>query len=88
MIYHSIGRRGRPGREFSFLRSHAKELLKERYRQGHGEQSFPEWLQMESENDPNFFRWLFEDESNLADWQIRDMHSAKWNKFLEEIWNE
>lgn len=45
--------------------------LKEIYRQGDNEKygvTFAEWVKTESENDPAFFRWLF-DNPDLGDFE-------------------
>lgn len=43
------------------IRSNAEQLLRDSYRQGKHEISFMEWLELESEGDPDFWRWLFDD---------------------------
>ena len=37
-----------------------KQILSENYRYYEGELSFAEYVKAEQENDPDFFRWLFE----------------------------
>ena len=37
-----------------------KQQLEENYRMGGSEISFRDWVQVESENDPYFFTWLFD----------------------------
>lgn len=53
--------------------------LKEIYRQGDNEKygvTFAEWVNTESENDPAFFRWLF-DNPDLGDFECPDEAAFK-----------
>lgn len=59
-----------------------KQILAENYRQSDNEQNFLEWVQAESENDPGFFRWLFEIDI-LADFECPNKEA--FEKFLEWI---
>ena len=46
-----------------------KQILIENYNQGDNEgQNFKEWVETEAQNDPGFFRWLFEDDE-LGDFE-------------------
>ena len=42
------------------------QVLTENYNNSGETCEFAEWVKLESQSDPNFFRWLFEDE-NLQD---------------------
>lgn len=44
------------------IRSNAKQILLENYGQTNKEFSFAGWIELEAENDPNFFRWLFDED--------------------------
>ena len=57
-----------------------KQILAENFRNGDSELSFSEWVQIESDNDPGFFRWLFEIDS-IGDFDCPNKES--FDKFLE-----
>lgn len=57
-----------------------KQILSENFRNGDSELSFSEWVQIESDNDPGFFRWLFEIDS-IGDFDCPNKES--FDKFLE-----
>lgn len=60
-------------------------LLQEIYRQGDNEKygvTFAEWVETESENDPDFFRWLF-DNPDLGDSECPD--EAEFNEFMKNL---
>ena len=57
-----------------------KQILAENFSQGGNEVSFSEWVQLESENDPGFFRWLFEIDA-LGDSDCPNKEA--FEKFLE-----
>lgn len=48
------------------IRSNAKQVLMESYREVEGDITFREYVVCESQSDPGFFRWLFCD-SNIDD---------------------
>jgi hypothetical protein len=68
------------------MRTNAKELLKEGYWYTHTLLTLRESAVLESESDPDFYRWLFNDDiindfgSNLTDDQIKET-----NKFFEAL---
>lgn len=45
-------------------------------------ESFGEWVELESESDPGFFRWLYDDEC-LKDFDCPD--KEKFNEFLKTL---
>lgn len=51
-------------------RDYKKIILEENYRINDNEKihSFSEYVELESQNDPNFFRWLFE-QDDLSDFE-------------------
>lgn len=57
-----------------------KQILGENFRKGGNEVSFSEWVQLESENDPGFFRWLFEIDE-IGDFDCPNTEA--FEKFLE-----
>lgn len=46
---------------------------------------FMEWLQLESENDPDFWRWLFDDGDLDGEYTLTDEHKELYKEFLENI---
>lgn len=64
-------------------KDYKKVILTENYEQGDNSiVSFAEWVQRESENDPGFFRWLFED-YDLGDSECPD--DTAFESFLDEL---
>lgn len=59
--------------------------LLENYEQNKGNETFKEWCELESQSDPNFFRWLFDD-GDLQDFSCTG-HENEWQNFLNEISN-
>lgn len=60
-------------------------VLKENYRQGNARKcgiSFADWVFTESENDPAFFRWLFEN-PELGDFECPD--KAEFECFMLNV---
>ena len=58
-----------------------KQILIENYNQGDNEgQNFKEWVETEAQNDPGFFRWLFEDD-DLGDYECPN--KVAFQKFVE-----
>ena len=57
--------------------------LLENYEQNKGNETFKEWCELESQSDPNFFRWLFDDE-NLQDFSCAG-HEDEWQDFLGKL---
>lgn len=66
------------------IRTNAKEILKENYRQVKQFMPFMEWLQLESENDPDFWMWLFDDENLESPTLLTDEHRQLYIDFLKE----
>lgn len=46
-------------------------VLRENFAQNEGPENFGEWVRVESQSDPNFFRWLFDDDQ-LPDFDLGD----------------
>lgn len=48
--------------------------------------TFREYVEREAENDPNFFRWLFDD-GNLGDFDhgLSEEQVEEYNEFIEEL---
>ena len=67
------------------IRNNAEQLLKESYRQVKQSMPFMEWLQLESENDPDFWRWLFDDGDLNGEYTLTDEHKELYKEFLENI---
>ena len=44
--------------------------------------SFPEWVELESESDPGFFRWLYNG-GTLGDFDCPD--KERFNKFINSL---
>lgn len=45
-----------------------------------------EYVEREAENDPNFFRWLFDDgELGDFDFRMSDEQKEEYREFLEEL---
>ena len=59
-----------------------KQILSENYRYNESELSFAEYVKAESENDPDFFRWLFECD-DLSDSCCPD--KSEFEKFLSTL---
>lgn len=63
-----------------------KDQLLENYRNAVG-CTYREWLTTEAESDPNFFRWLFHDES-LPDFALNKLSASQreaWANYLNEV---
>lgn len=67
------------------IRSNAEQLLRDSYRQGKHEISFMEWLELESEGDPDFWRWLFDDGDLDGEYTLTDEHKELYKEFLENL---
>lgn len=64
-------------------KDYKKVILRENYDQGdNSDVSFEEWVRLESQGDPGFFRWLFEDD-NLGDDECPD--DTVFESFLNEL---
>lgn len=58
-----------------------KQILIENYNQGDNEgQNFKEWVETEAQNDPGFFRWLFEVD-DLGDFE--SPNEEAFEKFMD-----
>ncbi|GAE15801.1 hypothetical protein JCM6292_2135 [Bacteroides pyogenes JCM 6292] len=44
---------------------------------------FMEWLELESENDPCFWMWLFDDENLESPTSLTEEHEELYKKFIE-----
>lgn len=67
-------------------RNYKMSTLAEEYRRcvNDGETAnFAEWVKLTSESDPNFWHWLFDDDSPELDNGAGD-RQEEWDEFLEE----
>lgn len=64
------------------IRTDARQRLADNHRISGTDLSLAEWVERESKNEPDFFRWLF-DESELADFQCPD--KTAFNEFLNTL---
>ncbi|WP_034540782.1 hypothetical protein [Bacteroides pyogenes] len=65
------------------IRSNAEQLLRDSYRQVKQSMPFMEWLELESENDPCFWMWLFDDENLESPTSLTEEHEELYKKFIE-----
>lgn len=68
------------------IRNYKMSTLAEEYRRcvNDGETAnFAEWVKLTSESDPNFWHWLFDDDSPELDNGAGD-RQEEWDKFLKE----
>ncbi len=65
-------------------RDYKQKILEENYRINDNEKihSFSEYVELESQNDPNFFRWLFE-QDDLSDFENPEPDT--FSDFLNEL---
>ena len=70
----------------SMIKDYKKAQLEENYKQSNCDMTFAEYVLRESENDPNFFRFLF-DESFDSDFDlsISDEQKAEFREFLDSL---
>lgn len=71
-------------------RDYKEQILRENYDEyvnngGEG-LTFREYVEREAGNDPNFFRWLFDD-GNLGDFDygLNEEQVEEYNEFIEEL---
>ena len=62
-----------------------KQQLEENYRMGGSEISFKDWIQQESENDPNFFAWLFDLDDDTDYFGLSDEQSKDFEDFMSNL---
>ena len=68
------------------IRSNAEQVLRENYLKNEGDETFVEWVIMEKDSDPGFFRWFFDDE-DMGDF-LQSMtveHIELYDEFLQSI---
>ena len=70
------------------IRINAYLVLKENYEQTDHQETFREWVETTASNDPNFFRWLFDEvgNENLQDFECPDENM--YRIFLDEFCSE
>lgn len=54
-------------------------VLRENFAQNEGPEKFGEWVRLESQSDPNFFRWLFDND------QLPDFDSGDYEDEFETL---
>lgn len=59
-----------------------RQILRENYDSVEQSMSFREWVDLTSENDPSFFRWLFEVD-NLSDFECPSRED--FENFLDSL---
>ncbi len=57
-------------------------VLRENFAQNEGSENFGEWVRLESQSDPGFYRWLFDD-SQLPDFDLGD-HGDEFETLCED----
>ena len=68
------------------IKSNKKQVLIEQYSQLDSSSTFKEYVERESENDPNFFRWLFDKEFEQDfDSSLSSEEKEQYNDFLNEL---
>ena len=70
-------------------RDYKEQILRENYDEyvnNGGGLTLREYVEREAENDPNFFRWLFDD-GGLGDFDygLSDEQKAEYNEFIEDL---
>ena len=62
------------------------QQLRENYKSSESEMSFAEYVKRESENDPNFFRWFFdEDLAEDFDASLSDEQREEFDDFVNSL---
>lgn len=70
------------------IKDYKKAQLEENYKQSNSDMTFAEYVQCESENDPHFFRFLFDEAFDSDfDLSISDEQKAEFNDFLDSLRN-
>lgn len=64
---------------------HKKQVLIENYGSSTEELSLKEYVKIESENDPNFFMWLFDENEAWEDFQCPEEAQEAWEEFLNDL---
>ncbi len=68
------------------IKSNKKQVLIEQYSQLDSSSTFKEYVERESENDPIFFRWLFDKEFEQDfDSSLSSEEKEQYNDFLNEL---
>lgn len=68
------------------IKANKKQVLIEQYSQLDSSSTFKEYVERESENDPNFFRWLFDKEFEQDfDSSLSSEEKEQYNYFLNEL---
>lgn len=67
------------------IRTNAEQLLRESYQQVKQSMPFMEWLELESENEPDFWAWLFDDENLYSHSLLTEEHKELYQEFLNSI---
>lgn len=76
---------GLPQQKFKVMKANAKQILQETYRSYNNlNMSLREYIERESEFDPTFFNWLFEDFDN-DNTVVFNQHESEWEEFIENI---
>ena len=71
-------------------RDYKEQVLRENYnnyiQSGSDDITFREYVERYADNDPNFFRWLFDDgELGDFDFGLRDEQIEEYREFIEEL---
>ena len=68
------------------IRPNAEQVLRENYLQAEGVDTFVEWVILEKDSDPGFFRWLFDDDQ-MGDFEssMTVRHCELYDEFLQSI---
>ena len=68
------------------IKDYKKAQLAENYKQSDSEMSFAEYVIRESENDPNFFRFLFDETFDSDfDLSLTDEQKQEFNDFVNSL---
>lgn len=67
------------------MRTNAEQILRENFNEVEG-CTFREYVEACAESDPNFFRWLFNEEfDNDFDSDLSDEQREEYNDFIETL---
>lgn len=68
------------------IRQNAKTILLENYKASNSSLSFIEYVEIEASNDPNFFRWLFDEEfDDDFDSSLSNEQREEYKNFLTSL---
>ena len=68
------------------IKDNKKKQLFENYSHKYNLENYPDWVKNQSEEDPNFFRWLFdEDFENDYDMSLDDEQKEEFKEFLDDL---